>query len=183
MNKKVLIIASDGFEDVEMVATRDILIRNGFDVDVAFKSNGNLFATSSYNLKIKIELTFEKVLNKLNDYVALFIPGGPGVENIDLAKETDEIIKHFINEDKFIGAICAAPTILAKRGYLKDKKAICYPDSKLQKILIKNGSNLVSTKCNFSEECAIVRDGKIMTGLDMKTSIRFGEEFSKFISK
>ncbi len=182
MSKKVLIIASNGFEDVEMIGTRDILIRNGFDVDVAFKTNDNL-AISSYNLKIKVELKFKDVLNKLNEYIALFIPGGPGIDNIDLAIETDEIIKHFIDENKFIGAICAAPIVLAKRGYLKNKKAICYPDSKLQKILLKNGAKLVSTKCNFDDECAIVKDGKIMTGLDMKTTIRFAEEFSNFIIK
>ncbi len=179
---KVLIIAGNGFEDVELIGTRDILIRNGHDVDVAFISD-NDFVKSSYGMKIMIDKKIKDVIHELNLYDALFIPGGPGIDNVDYTEETDEIIEHFISKNKYVGAICAGPTLLAKRGYLKDKNAICYPDKKLQNILIKNGAKLVSTKCSFDQECSVVKDGKIITGLDMKTSLKFGEEFSNFIRK
>ncbi len=182
MGKNILIIAGNGFEDTELFATRDIFIRKGHEVEMAFETNDE-FVKSSYGIKIYVDNKLEDVISKLKDYDALFIPGGPGIENIDYANKTSEIISHFVDSNKYIGAICAAPTILAKRGVLKDKKSICYPDKSLQTIMIKNGANLVSTKCNFDEECSVVVDGKIITGLDMKTSIKFGEIFSKEILK
>ena len=182
MGKNVLVIAANGFEDVEMIAVRDILIRSGHDVDIAsITRNDEDFITSLMGLRIKVDKKIENILGNLSKYDAIFLPGGPGTEKIDLSREIDEILEHFVKTNKFIGAICAAPTILAKRGYLKGKKAICYPDPKFQKILIKNGAKLVSTNCTYKDDCAVVRDGKIMTGLEMKTSIEFGIQFANFI--
>lgn len=174
MKKKILIIAHNEFEDTELVATRDVLLRKGIDVDLISMSN-DVNIVSAYNLKIKCDNTIKNIFNNLDRYDALFIPGGSGVKNIDETKYIDEIIKYFILNKKIIGTICAAPTLLAKRGFLKNKNATCFSDDGLIKVL-KDGKAKYLNK-------EVVIDGNIITGRDMKSSIEFGRELSNLILK
>ena len=172
MNKKILIIVHNDFEDTELVATRDVLLRKGIDVDLISMS-GNINLVSAYKLEIKANDIIENVLLNINKYDALFIPGGSGVKNIDQSKNIDDVIEHFVLNKKIIGAICAAPILLAKRGILKDKRAICFPDDLLRDILRNNGTNIIDEN--------VVVDGNIITGKDMKSSIEFGRQLSLLI--
>ncbi len=178
MAKNVLIIASNGFEDVEMIAVRDILIRSGFEVEVSYFTDED-FVKSSYGLKIVVENKIKDTVKHLDKYDALFIPGGPGIEIIDDSEYINDILRHFISNNKHIGAICAAPSILAKRGILKDKKAIVYPDKKYWTIFKKYGVIFSTKECVPGDECSVVYDDKITTGMNMQSSIKFGYEFAK----
>ncbi len=182
MKKNVLIIASNGFEDVEMIAVRDILIRSGFEVDVSYFTDEE-HVKSSYGLKIVVENKIRDTIKVLDKYDALFIPGGPGIENIDNSEYINDVLRHFISNDKHIGAICAAPSILAKRGLLKDKKAIVYPDKKYWTIFKKYGVIFSTKECIPGEDCSVVYDSKFTTGMNMQSSIKFGYEFAKNLEK
>jgi 4-methyl-5(b-hydroxyethyl)-thiazole monophosphate biosynthesis len=128
-SKRILIIITDGVEDIEFITIRDICIRSGIDVDVLHLS-GKEYTTTSYNLQIKVPSTNEIVMNSLVEYIALYIPGGPQVEKLMDNQEVKKILAHFYTNKKVIGAMCAAPAILAELGYLVDVKAICYPSKK-----------------------------------------------------
>ena len=172
MNKRILIIAHNEFEDTELVATRDVLLRKGIDVDLISMSN-NINLISSYNLKIETDDVIKNILPNINKYDALFIPGGRGVKNIDEAKEIDDVINHFKSNNKIIGAICAAPILLAKRGILENKNAVCFPDDELRKILKEGKANIIDKE--------VVVDGNIVTGRDMKSSINFARKLGDLI--
>ena len=109
------------------------------------------------------------------------LPGGPGTKNYFESKEVLEIVKKFA-ENKKVGAICAAPTVLASLGILENRKAICFPACE---------PDLEQGKAILTRE-AVVKDGNIITSRGAGTAIDFGlalikellgEEISEKIGK
>lgn len=122
---KGLIILSDGFEDVEAIATIDILRRSGIVVDTVSLYN-KIVTTQSKN-KIIVDYLLEEIDE--TDYNFLIIPGGKAVFNVlDNNKEIEELIDKFYSNNKLICAICAAPRLIIKKGYLKNKKFTIFPN-------------------------------------------------------
>ena len=118
---KGLIILVNGFEDVEALATIDVLRRSGIIIDTTSLDNKDII-TQSNN---KIQANY--LLNEINtqEYDFLIIPGGKAVFNIlDNDNRIDQLIDEFYNNNKLICAICAAPRLIAKRGYFKNLKLL-----------------------------------------------------------
>lgn len=157
---KVLIIYADGFEDVEALATRDVLIRSKIEVtDVKINENSQI-VTSSHNLSLTGFFDMKKV--NVNEYEAIILPGGSrGVNNLLASGEVISLVREFAKKDKLVCAICAAPMVLNKAGLLKDKKYTCYPgcEEGLEGIYI-------------GEEVVVL--DKMITARSMMYSIPFG---------
>ena len=121
---KGLILLANGFEDVEALAPRDILIRGGVDVITA-SIDQNIEVQSSHKIYVKANLLLKDV-NK-EDYDFLILPGGGlGTQNLLNSKSVSDIVTHFINNHKLVCAICAAPMVLGKLGYLKGHRYTCF---------------------------------------------------------
>ena len=75
-----------------------------------------------------------------------------------------ETLDYCVKEGKLIGAICAAPSILAHKGLLKGREATAFP--KFQQDLIEGGASL-------SKEY-VCQDGQFITGRGMGVSTEFG---------
>lgn len=178
--KRVLFLATDGVEQVELLAPHDILIRNGYDVDIAYGTEHD-HITTSYNIKIKADLKTKDVVRNLDQYMAVFLPGGPGFEKLDKVIELDSILNYFHKNGKIIAAICAAPSLLAKRGYLQGKKSMSHPS--VREVMKSNGAIIEVEDCKTGNTCSVVVDGKIITGLDMLSSLYFAQEFVKLLKK
>ena len=170
---KILVPLASGFEETEYVAVRDVLIREGFEVE-SVSLTGDKIINANHGIKIGSDFLYENIKNTLDDYDIIFIPGGMGVDNLDKSIEFDNILNSFASKNKIISAICAAPTLLAKRGLLKNKNAICYPNKKYIKILEDNEA-IYHSDINF------IGDENFFTGLNMQTSIEFAYELSKYI--
>lgn len=157
--KKVVAFFADGFETVEALAVIDLLRRVKIDVDMV-----SVMETKSVVSAQKIVIEADKMLSELDmtDVDMIFLPGGGGYKHL-LANETViENVKKYANENKFIAAICAAPSILGQLGILEGKEAICFPGFE-DKLL---GAKISDQK--------VVRDGNIITGKGMGVSIEFG---------
>ena len=121
---KWLMILANGFEDVEAIATIDVLKRAHVNLTVATLHNKDTVITSHNN-----QLVVDTHLKDINyvDYDFLIIPGGQAVfKELDGNKLVDEIVNDFCSKKKLVSAICAAPTILGLMGYLRDKKFTCW---------------------------------------------------------
>ena len=121
---KGLIILTDCFEDVEALCTIDILRRSNIQIDTVSLDNKNVI-TQSNN---KIETQY--LLNELDidDYDFLVLPGGKAVFNVlDKDLRIDVLIDDFYQKGKLICAICAAPRLIAKRGYFNNLKFTIFP--------------------------------------------------------
>ena len=123
---KVLMLYADGFEDVEAIATRDVLVRAGIEViDAKIKEDSQIVVSSH-----KMSLTGFLSVKNLNveEFSALILPGGSrGVNNLLQSNDVDKLVKEFNNAHKWVCAICAAPMVLAKNGLLQNKRYTCYP--------------------------------------------------------
>lgn len=156
---KVCMIITDGFEEVEAIGTFAILRRGDIEVDIYSlldKDATGRFGLTCTNLK-----PFSKI--KEEDYDAIILPGGPEYKAIEASKDVSDLIKQFNDKNKLICAICASPTILGRKGYLKGKDYTCFT------------SMNEDFGGNYKEQY-VVKDGNLITGRSAAASIDFGFE-------
>lgn len=121
---KGIILLNNGLEDVEAIATIDVLRRAGIVLDT-FSLDDNDILTQT-GIKIKSEKLYKDI--KLSDYDFLVIPGGGAVfKYLHKRNEVSTIIKAFADNKKLVASICAAPSLVGKLGYFKNKKFTCFP--------------------------------------------------------
>jgi len=159
---KYLMLFADNFEDVEAIATLDVLKRGG-DIVTSASIMGRLNVKTKCGNILTVDTLIEDVVD-INPYDALIIPGGPGsfkiMPNVPIV---EELIHTFIKKDKVVAAICAAPHLIGKLGYFKDKKYTVHPGFEDQII----GGTYLRDK-------GVVVDGKFITAKSMYYSIEFG---------
>lgn len=125
--KHSYLFLADGFEEIEALATVDVLRRSGMVVDtVTINPTGT--ATGAHGVTVNADRTIDNVeLDAETDW--LICPGGmPGASNLAAdAKVCSMLADHFKRNGR-IAAICAAPAVvLAPLGILAGRKATCYP--------------------------------------------------------
>ena len=92
----------------------------------------------------------------------IILPGGmPGAMNLNIHKGLKTVLERFNKEQKYIGAICAAPLVLGVNGILKGRQATCYPG--FEKYL--DGAENVND--------GVVLDGHVLTGKGVAYAIAF----------
>ena len=155
---KVLIYLAPGFEEIEAVTIIDLLRRAHIEVTVSGLSEKSV--TGSHGITILSDITLEQVNPTEYDYLVL--PGGqPGTNNLKNNTKVLESVKNFMEDNKLIGAICAAPTVLWEAGILENKRVTSYPSEKA-----------VFTSAVY-EETSVVKDGNIITSRSVGTAIDF----------
>ena len=160
---KIIVIAADGFEDVEMITTLDILSRANIDYDIASIQNKQ-YVKGKFNAIVEA-LNFEG-LNQ-NSYDGIFIPGGPGHELILEDIRIKKWVQDFNSANKVVAAICAAPTILYEAGILAKRSYTSYPGFAM-------GSG------NTGED--VVIDQNIITGKGFSVTQEFANQLVKLLS-
>jgi len=121
----VLIPLAEGCEELEAVTLIDILRRAKVHVVTASLTD-HLQITASRGVRLVADTTLEAVIS--DDFDMLILPGGqPGTNNLDADPRIHALIKRLHHDHKWIGAICAAPLVLAHSGLLNGLKASCYP--------------------------------------------------------
>jgi len=145
---KIALILADGFEEIEALATADILRRAKADVFIAGLKEGPVL--SARGVKILPDGLIDSV--SADSFDALVLPGGqPGADNLNADKRVAELLYDFNAKNKLICAICAAPYILAEKGLLKGRKATCFPsyaevlgESYVEKKVVEDGNIITS---------------------------------------
>jgi len=123
--KKANIYLADGFEEIEALTVVDVLRRAGVDAATVSISNSRE-VRGAHDITVIADKTFDEINNKEADLMVL--PGGmPGTANLDKHEGLKSLIKEFYHDEKLIGAICAAPSILGKMELLESSMATCYP--------------------------------------------------------
>jgi len=127
---KALVPLADGFEDVEAVSIVDVLRRGGVEVVTASLGDG-LDVRSAHNIPMRADARLADVLE--NEYDAIILPGGgEGTRNLTACEPLLERLRRQKSEERFVCAICAAPTVLEAAGVLEDEDVTCYPSCSQQ---------------------------------------------------
>lgn len=122
---KAIVFLADGFEECEGLIVVDILRRAGIETIMASIMD-RLEVKSSRNIKVQADLCAEVIDYSTADLIVL--PGGrQGIKNLAKSEIVVQQCKIFAKE-KYIAAICAGPSILARLGLLNGKRATCHPD-------------------------------------------------------
>ncbi|NLB37574.1 MAG: DJ-1/PfpI family protein [Clostridiales bacterium] len=149
---------AQGCEEIEAVTSVDVLRRAGISVKTLGIGAKTVFG--SHGIGIVCDEIAD--LRFINDIDGIILPGGmPGTLNLEASPIVSSAIDYCVKHNKFICAICAAPSILGHRGLLKDKIATCYPDSENASF----GARLTDDQ--------VARDGNIITGKGPGASIEF----------
>lgn len=158
--KKAYLFLATGFEEVEALTVVDLLRRGGVDCKTVSVS-GDYDVTSSHNVTVRADLLFDET--NLTDGQMLILPGGiPGTPNLKAHAGLARLIEQYHNDDKYLAAVCAAPTVYGEMGLLKGRDATCYPG-------MEDGLVGANVKAD-----SVVCDGQFVTSRGMGTCIDFG---------
>lgn len=158
----IYLFLANGFEEIEALTPLDVLKRAGEEVITV--GVGSQKITGSHGVTVFCDTTVENI-EKSNSLKAIILPGGmPGTLNLEADKTVSEFIDFASENNLFICAVCAAPSILGHKGLLKEKEAICFPGFE---------KDLYGAKIS---EKSVVRDGNIITAKGMGVSLKFGLE-------
>ncbi|MDR0422627.1 MAG: DJ-1/PfpI family protein [Proteiniphilum sp.] len=123
--KKVALFLANGFEEIEALATVDILRRARIVVETVSVSDTKT-VTGAHSVPVIADKAFQEA--DFSEVDVLVLPGGmPGAKNLNEHEGLGKLITKFNGEGKRIAAICAAPMVLGTLGLLADRRATCYP--------------------------------------------------------
>ena len=151
---RVLIVATDGFEEWELFGPRQILQKRGAQVVLASLKRDPIQATvhDDPGKTIQPDLTVEEAL--ADDFDALILPGGlRNPDHLRINVRVIQLIKDFAEQGKPIGAICHGPWLLVEADLLRGRTATSWPSIRTD--LRNAGANVVDE--------AAVTDGNIVT--------------------
>ena len=156
---KVYVFFADGFEEIEALTVVDMLRRAEVEtIMVSIMPEKTVMGT--HHIPVIADGLFEDY--KYSDGAMLVLPGGmPGTNNLMAHEGLREELFAYRDADKYMAAICAAPSVLGMNGLLRGKQATCYPGFE-DKLL---GAEVTKKR--------VVTDGKIITGKGMGTAIDF----------
>lgn len=159
--KKVAVLLADGFEDIEALATVDILRRAGIYCNTI--SIREEYVKSAHGIEVKAD----KLMNEqIEEYDMVVCPGGlPGAKYLSEDERVLNTIRKFINDsNKYVAAICASPAmVLSAAGIEENRYITSYPGEEMEGLLEKS---------NYLNELVVV-DGNLITSRGPATTFLF----------
>lgn len=157
---RIAFLLADGFETIEVLTPLDILRRGEQDVSLV-SCKDRLRVTTAQ----RVTLACDDLLTSYNfdtcDMIVL-PGGGDGVKRLRANERVCELVQTFMRS-KSVGAICAAPSILAELGLLEGRHATCYP-----------GWDTAFPAGVRPDELGVIRDGNLITGSGPAYALPFG---------
>ena len=157
----VYMFLAEGFEEVEALTPLDMLRRAQVSVSTV-GVNGD-YIRGAHDIVVKADITPSQV--DFDDMTAVILPGGmPGTLNLERSDDVQRTLAYAMQNDLTVAAICAAPSILGHTGYLKGRKATCYPGFE---------EDLVGARI---KDEPVVWDGNILTAKGAGVALDFALE-------
>ncbi|MDZ4202267.1 MAG: DJ-1 family glyoxalase III [Gallionella sp.] len=156
--KTALVLFAEGSEELEAVTVVNILRRAGVQVTLAGLRDGAL--RGSRGTLLLPDTLLDEAMQ--HDYDMVVLPGGqPGTDRLKTDERVLALVRRMHAADRYVAAICAAPSVLAAAGLLDGKQATCYPTC------------LDDYPEVSLQTAAVVEDGKIITSRGPGTAMGF----------
>lgn len=158
----VYMLLGTGFEEIEAVAPLDLLRRAGVEILTVGLTGKTI--RGSHGIPVEADLTVGEM--DLTNLDMVILPGGlGGVASIKACPEALEAVRFAWENDRFVAAICAGPTVLAQLHITDGLETTCYPGCEEQ---------MGSAKP--VQGAAVVRSGRVITGTSAGCAVPFGLE-------
>ena len=156
----VYMLLGTGFEETEAIAPLDLLRRAGISVLTVGVNGKTVYG--GHGIGIEADITLSEM--DLTQMEMIILPGGlGGVASVRASLEAMDALRFGWENQKYVAAICAGPTVLADLGITDGKSATCYP-----------GCEAGMGSANMVPDMPCVRDGKLITGTSAGCAISFG---------
>ncbi len=152
--KRILILATNGFEQSELEVPRDRLKAAGAQVDIVSPETGEIkgWDKKDWGRPVKVDKPLAGA--KADDYDAIVMPGGQiNPDLLRVNKDALALIKAFYDAGKTVAAVCHAPWLLIETGIAKGRKMTSY--TSIRTDVINAGGKW--------EDSAVVTDGGVVT--------------------
>jgi len=152
--KRILILATHGFEQSELEVPRDRLKAAGAQVDVVSPEKGEIkgWDMKDWGRPVKVDKPLTDA--RESDYDAIVLPGGQ--INPDLLRinpDALKLIKAFYDAGKTVAAVCHAPWLLVETGLAKGRKMTSYKSIK---------TDVINAGAKW-EDSSVVTDNGVIT--------------------
>lgn len=155
----VYVLLGTGFEEVEAIAPIDLMRRAGISVCTVGITGKTVYG--GHNIGIEADILAEEM--NYADMEMIVLPGGlGGVASARASKPALDALRYAWENDKFVAAICAGPTVLADLHITDGKQVTCYP-----------GCETGMGSANCTPNAACVRNGKLITGTSAGCAVPF----------
>jgi len=170
MKKKIAILATDGYEDLELHYPRIRLKEAGYEVELLSLFKREIKGKHGYPIKP------DKLIRDANpdDYNGVIIPGGTvNPDHLRRNKVVLDFVAKINEEQKLVGAICHAGWVLISAKIIKDRKATSY-------FAIKD--DMLNAGAKF-EDSAVVIDNNLITSRMPEDLPEFMKAVLEFLKK
>jgi 4-methyl-5(b-hydroxyethyl)-thiazole monophosphate biosynthesis len=158
---KILTLILEGYQDIELSGVIGTINNSGqLEQNTYFNPDGktNIFGSNNIG-SISTTNSYD-----VNDYDAIFIPGGKSAIELRTNSKALATIKDFIDQDKYIIAICDAGNALCDAKLMSEKKYSSYPIKGIE-----------TSACAQRENNSMITvDGKYITGRGPSSSLELG---------
>lgn len=170
--KKVAILAAPGFEEIELMASLDILRRLNMEVLLAGVQSDKV--TGAHDAAVTTDTMLDQLHADQLD--ALVLPGGAASWVLRDTPEVIHLVKKMHAAGKLVAAICAAPIVLAKAGLVRDKDVTAYPALEVYRELNEAGARIIKDE-------RVVLDGNLLTANGPGASLLFGYSIGEYLGE
>jgi protease I len=127
-DKRIAILATDGFEEVELTQPMDALRAEGAEVDVISNKTGEIQGFNHFDRGRKVKVDVALADADASDYDALVLPGGAhNPDQLRVDEQALAFVRAFAAAGKPIAAICHAPWILINAGLVNGRALTSWP--------------------------------------------------------
>lgn len=126
--KRVAILATDGFEQVELLEPREALEQAGARTQVVAPHSGQIkgWNVTDWGEEVPVDLTLEDA--KADQFDALLLPGGVmNPDKLRVNPQAVQLVKTFVQQGKPVAAICHGPWLLVEAGVVRDRTLTSWP--------------------------------------------------------
>jgi protease I len=171
--KKIAILVTDGFEQVELTEPRKALQAAGAKTEIVSPAEGKVkgWNHTEWGDKLPVDVPLQQA--KAETYDALLLPGGVmNPDKLRMDPAAVRFVKSFVDAGKPIAAICHGPWTLIEAGAVRGKKMTSWPS--LQTDLKNAGANWVDQQ--------VVHDGNLVTSRKPDDIPAFNQEMVKLFA-
>lgn len=153
-NKKIAVLAADGYEQSELDSPVEALRSAGAEVKIISLKSGKIKAMKDHEWSTSVDVDHVVKDVKADDFNALLLPGGViNPDSLRADQDAVKFVKDFFAQNKPVAAICHGPQTIINAEEVKGRKMTSY--IAISKDLINAGANWVDEE--------VVTDGNLTT--------------------